>query len=64
MSIPDKGSVWTFGVVEQPLVMWLWIGALSVFFGGIVAIWPPPGALRGRVRARYFARVARELGRA
>ena len=20
-------TVWTFGVVEQPLVMWLWVGA-------------------------------------
>jgi cytochrome c-type biogenesis protein CcmF len=53
-----------FKFASSPLVMWLWIGALIVFFGGIVAIWPPPGALRGRVRARYFARVARELGRA
>jgi cytochrome c-type biogenesis protein CcmF len=53
-----------FKLASSPLVMWLWIGALIVFLGGIVAIWPPPGAVRGRVRARYYARVARELGRA
>jgi cytochrome c-type biogenesis protein CcmF len=51
-------------LASSPLVMWLWLGALIVLFGGIVAIWPPPGAVRGRVRARYLARVARELGRA
>jgi cytochrome c-type biogenesis protein CcmF len=44
--------------------MWLWLGALIVLFGGLIAIWPPPGAVRGRVRARYLARVAQDLGRA
>ena len=29
-SIPDHRDAWTFGVVEQPLVMWLWIGAVLV----------------------------------
>ncbi|HUB76460.1 MAG TPA: cytochrome c-type biogenesis CcmF C-terminal domain-containing protein [Solirubrobacteraceae bacterium] len=50
-------------IASSPLVMWLWLGALIVFAGGFVAIWPPPGATR-RVRARYLARVAQELGRA
>jgi cytochrome c-type biogenesis protein CcmF len=39
-SIPDKGSVWTFGVVEQPLVMWLWIGAGLVGFGSVLSAIP------------------------
>ncbi len=51
-----------FKLTSSPLVLWLWLGALVVFAGGLVAIWPS-GATR-RVRARYFARVAQELGRA
>jgi cytochrome c-type biogenesis protein CcmF len=39
-SIPGKGSRWTFGVVEQPLVMWLWIGAGLVAFGSVLAAVP------------------------
>jgi cytochrome c-type biogenesis protein CcmF len=52
-----------FKLTSSPLVMWLWLGALVVFAGGLVAIWPTGGATR-RVRARYLARVAQELGRA
>jgi cytochrome c-type biogenesis protein CcmF len=52
-----------FKLTSSPLVQWLWLGALIAFGGGLVAIWPAPGAT-GRVRARYFARVAQELGRA
>ena len=51
-------------LADSPLVMWLWIGALIVFLGGLVAIWPPPGGAGSRVRARYLARVAQDLGRA
>ena len=51
-------------LASTPLVVWLWIGALIVLAGGLIAIWPPPGAMTGRVRARYLARVAQELGRA
>ena len=44
---------------------WIWIGALIVFAGGLIALWPAPRAgARGRVAAGYAARVARELGRA
>jgi len=39
-SIPDKGTVWTFGVVVQPLVMWLWIGGGLVVFGSILSAVP------------------------
>ncbi len=53
-----------FRVLVNPLVTWLWIGALIVFGGGLIAIWPAPGAVRGRARARLSARVAQDLGRA
>jgi cytochrome c-type biogenesis protein CcmF len=39
-SIPGNGPTWTFGVVEQPLVMWLWIGAGLVAFGSLLAAIP------------------------
>ena len=39
-SIPSTGTAWTFGVVEQPLVMWLWIGALLVGFGSVLSAIP------------------------
>ncbi|MBD0281197.1 MAG: heme lyase CcmF/NrfE family subunit [Thermoleophilaceae bacterium] len=54
----------TFRVLVSPLVMWVWLGALIVFAGGLVALWPAPAGARSRARAGYAARVARELGRA
>jgi cytochrome c biogenesis factor len=42
------------------MVQWIWIGALIVFFGGLIAIWPPPRAAGSRARAAYAARVGRE----
>ena len=39
-TIPTTGTAWTFGVVEQPLVMWLWIGALLVGFGSVLSAIP------------------------
>jgi cytochrome c-type biogenesis protein CcmF len=53
-----------FTLLASPLVTWIWLGGLIVLLGGVVAIWPPPAAMRGRVRARYLARIAQELGRA
>jgi cytochrome c-type biogenesis protein CcmF len=53
----------TFRVLVSPLVSWIWLGALIVFAGGLVAIWPAPEGARRRVPG-YAARVARELGRA
>ncbi len=35
-----KGSVWAFGVVEQPLVMWLWVGAGVIGFGSVLSAIP------------------------
>jgi cytochrome c-type biogenesis protein CcmF len=53
----------TFRVITSPLVTWIWIGAIVVFLGGLIALWPGPDAARRRVTARYAARVAEDLGR-
>ena len=39
-----RGPSWTFGVVEQPLVMWLWIG------GGLIGVGSVLSAVPGRRR--------------
>jgi cytochrome c-type biogenesis protein CcmF len=54
----------TFRVITSPLVTWIWLGAIVVFLGGLIALWPGPGASPRVVTARYKARVAKELTRA
>ena len=54
----------TFRVIVSPLVAWIWIGALIVFSGGLIALWPAPDTARRRAAAGYAAKVARDLGRA
>jgi cytochrome c-type biogenesis protein CcmF len=39
-SIPSKGTVWTFGVVVQPLVVWLWLGGGLIVVGSVLAAVP------------------------
>jgi cytochrome c-type biogenesis protein CcmF len=53
-----------FRVLASPLVSWIWIGALIVFGGGLITLWPVPAGARRRVTGAYAARLARELGRA
>ena len=53
----------TFRVIVNPLVVWIWIGALVALGGAMLALWPSAEARR-RVRAAYAARVGRELGTA
>ncbi len=53
-----------FRLIVSPLVTWIWLGALIVFAGGLIAIWPAPRTSPRMVRAGYAARLARELGRA
>ncbi|MGA2835189.1 MAG: heme lyase CcmF/NrfE family subunit [Acidimicrobiales bacterium] len=43
-SIPGRGGQWTFGVVVQPLVMWLWVG------GGLIVVGSVLSAIPGRRR--------------
>jgi cytochrome c-type biogenesis protein CcmF len=57
-------SAVTFRVLVSPLVTWVWLGALIVFMGGLISLWPPPAGLRRRVTSAYAARLGRELGRA
>jgi cytochrome c-type biogenesis protein CcmF len=52
-----------FRVLVSPMVTWIWLGALVVFAGGLIALWPAPAGSR-RLSATYAARVARELSRA
>ena len=53
----------TFRIIVSPLVTWIWIGALVVFLGGLIALLPgPPTGVQRMVSAGYAARLARELG--
>jgi cytochrome c-type biogenesis protein CcmF len=54
----------TFRLLVSPLVTWIWLGALILFGGGLIALWPPPGAVPRRVTAAYPARLVRQLRRA
>jgi cytochrome c-type biogenesis protein CcmF len=54
----------TFRLIVSPLVSWIWLGALIVFAGGLITLWPPAQRVPRPVVAAYAARVARELGRA
>jgi cytochrome c-type biogenesis protein CcmF len=53
-----------FHFIVSPLVMWIWIGGLIVFGGGLIAIWPAPSAVRRRVAMRARSRATRGLARA
>jgi cytochrome c-type biogenesis protein CcmF len=53
-----------FNLLVSPLVMWIWLGGLISFGGGLIALWPAPAAVRRRVAARSRARALRGLARA
>jgi cytochrome c-type biogenesis protein CcmF len=53
-----------FHFIVSPLVMWIWIGGLIVFIGGLIAVWPAPSTVRARAAARARARLPRRLARA
>lgn len=50
-----------FRVIVNPLVVWIWVGALIALAGAALALWPTAEARR-RVQAAYAARLGRELG--
>jgi cytochrome c biogenesis factor len=50
-------------VIVNPLVVWIWIGALVALGGVAFALWPAAEARR-RVQAAYAARLGKELGTA
>jgi cytochrome c-type biogenesis protein CcmF len=45
-----------FLLIVDPLVSWIWIGALIVAGGGLIALWPVPALARRRAAARAPAR--------
>ncbi|MEA2178174.1 MAG: cytochrome c-type biosis protein CcmF [Solirubrobacteraceae bacterium] len=51
----------TFRVIASPLVTWLWIGAIVIVAGALVALWPAGDPARRLVRAGYAAQVGRDL---
>ena len=59
-SYADDPPPATFRLLVSPMVTWIWIGALIVFLGGLIALWPSPRAVGRRVTAAYAARVGRE----
>ncbi len=42
----------------NPLVTWIWIGAIIVLLGALIALWPATSALRSRISASAAARAA------
>jgi cytochrome c-type biogenesis protein CcmF len=53
----------TFRVIVNPLVGWIWIGALIALSGAVMAGWPALESRR-QLEAAYRARLGRELGTA
>lgn len=46
-------------MLVNPLVTWVWIGALIVLLGALTSLWPSSGSLRSRMTASAAARAAR-----
>jgi cytochrome c-type biogenesis protein CcmF len=59
-SYPASAPPATFRILVSPLVTWIWLGALIVFTGGMIALWPLPAAALRRATASRAARLARE----
>jgi hypothetical protein len=36
-------------------VMWLWVGALIIAGGGLIALWPVPALARRRAKSTAYA---------
>jgi cytochrome c-type biogenesis protein CcmF len=45
-----------FLFIVDPLVTWLWLGALIIAGGGLIALWPVPSLARRRAAAPHAAR--------
>jgi cytochrome c-type biogenesis protein CcmF len=50
-----------FLLIVSPMVTWIWIGAIIIGTGGLIALWPVPALVRRRSPSVYRARLAREL---
>ena len=62
----DRPPPATFRLIVSPLVSWIWLGALVLVGGALIALWPVPVAARARLRALAGMRAAgaRAVGRA
>ena len=40
-----------FLLIVSPLVTWIWLGAIVIAVGGLIALWPVPSLARRRVRS-------------
>ena len=47
-----------FLFIVSPLVTWIWLGALIIISGGLIALWPVPALARSRSTAPATARVS------
>jgi cytochrome c-type biogenesis protein CcmF len=47
-----------FLLIVDPLVTWIWLGAIIIASGGLIALWPVPVAVRRRVKAAQPARTS------
>jgi cytochrome c-type biogenesis protein CcmF len=47
-----------FLLIVSPLVTWIWLGALIILTGGLIALWPAPTPARRRARAQRRAPAA------
>jgi len=45
-----------FLLIVSPLVTWIWLGALIIAIGGVIALWPIPVPARRRAASRRSAR--------
>ena len=50
-----------FRLEVNPMVTWIWIGALLAVLGGFIAGWPPRRGLSRAASARYAAQVGRDV---
>jgi cytochrome c-type biogenesis protein CcmF len=44
-----------FLLIVSPLVTWIWLGAMIIAIGGLIALWPIPALARARSAAGYRA---------
>jgi cytochrome c-type biogenesis protein CcmF len=50
-----------FRLEVNPMVTWIWIGALLAVLGGFIAGWPAKRGMTRTASAKYAARVGREV---
>jgi cytochrome c-type biogenesis protein CcmF len=50
----------SFRLIVSPLVEWIWLGGAIAAFGGLIALWPAPFRVRGRVAVLSRVRLGRQ----